>query len=102
MSLRQIRKARGYETAAAFADVMCIPYGTYIRYEQDPTHMPMPQAIRFAEALYTTIGALVGMEYDPMEFTDPDYVTPRDIYSPEVVAILEGLDKRPVEPMEKS
>ena len=63
-SLRDARKAAGFSSAGKFAETIGIPTPTYARYEMDHdgpnTSMPIANAWKIADALDTTIDAIVG------------------------------------------
>ena len=62
VSLKDLRKAAGYHTALEFAELMGVPSTTYSRYEQKPSHIPLRQAIAFADFLDAPLDAVVGRE----------------------------------------
>ena len=63
-SLREIRRTAGFSSAKSFAESIGIPSATYARYEQacdgPITPMPIENAWKIADALETTIDAIVG------------------------------------------
>ena len=68
-SLRDARKAAGFSAARDFASSIGIPSATYARYEQahdgPNTSMPIENAWKIADALDTTIDAIVGRSERP-------------------------------------
>ena len=68
-SLRDARKAAGFSAAQKFAETIGIPGPTYARYEQacdgPITSMPIENAWKIADALDTTIDAIVGRSERP-------------------------------------
>lgn len=61
-NLLELRKAAGYKNANDFAEGHGIPASTYARYESNPDKIPMDRAWQLADALGTTIDAIVGRE----------------------------------------
>lgn len=61
-NLLELRKAAGYRNAGDFAEAQGIPVSTYARYESNPDKIPMDRAWQLADALRTTIDAIVGRE----------------------------------------
>ena len=61
-NLLELRKAAGYRNANDFAEAHEIPASTYARYESNPDKIPMERAWQLADALGTTIDAIVGRE----------------------------------------
>lgn len=61
-NLLELRKAAGYRNASDFAEAQGIPVSTYARYESNPDKIPMDRAWQLADALHTTIDAVVGRE----------------------------------------
>jgi transcriptional regulator with XRE-family HTH domain len=59
-NLLELRKAAGYRNANDFAEAHGIPASTYARYESNPDKIPMDRAWQLADALGTTIDAVVG------------------------------------------
>ena len=68
-SLRRLRRAAGYTSAKAFAEVVGIPAPTYAKYEQGEggpeTGMPIRNAWLIADALGCSIDAVVGRDDVP-------------------------------------
>ncbi|MBQ9003399.1 MAG: helix-turn-helix transcriptional regulator [Eggerthellaceae bacterium] len=68
-TLRQMRRAAGFTSAKAFADSIGIPLATYVRYEQEHdgpyTCMPIANAWKIADALETTVDAIIGRSEKP-------------------------------------
>ena len=58
-NLLELRKAAGYRNASDFAEAHGIPASTYARYESNPDKIPMERAWQLADALGTTIDAIV-------------------------------------------
>lgn len=61
-NLLTLRKAAGYKSAGDFAEAVGIPVSTYTRYESNPDKIPMDRAWQLADALGTTIDAVVDRE----------------------------------------
>lgn len=60
-ALKDIRIARGYKTAKAFASEIHIAYGTYIHYEADPYSMSASRLIDVSKALRVTTDEILGL-----------------------------------------
>lgn len=61
-NLQELRKSAGYKNANDFAEAHKIPPSTYSRYESSPNKIPLRAAWQLADALGTTIDAIVGRE----------------------------------------
>ena len=59
-NLLELRRAAGYRSAGDFAEAHGIPVSTYARYEGNPDKIPLRAAWQLADALGTTIDAVVG------------------------------------------
>lgn len=60
MALKEVRMRAGYKTARRFTKKVGIPYSSYIRWENDPMHMPLGAAIELADTFCCSIDEIVG------------------------------------------
>lgn len=69
--LQEIRKARGFKSAKAFAEHIGMSTRTYTNYEQGVTALSLEKAWEFADALDCSLDDLAGRKRPRKNFTDP-------------------------------
>lgn len=68
--LKEIRKARGYKSARAFAESIGMQEKTYRNYEQGSRNLYLDVACELCNALGCTLDELVGNEREPIQLSD--------------------------------
>lgn len=68
--LQNIRRARGFKSAKAFADHMGMSVGTYTQYEQGQIGLTLEKAWEFADALECTLDDLAGRKFVAGRYQD--------------------------------
>lgn len=70
--LQEIRKARGFRSAKAFAEHVGMSVGTYTQYEQGQIGLSLEKAWEFADVLDCTLDELAGRKRPRKAFSDPE------------------------------
>ena len=70
--LQEIRKAKGYKSAKAFAEHIGMSVRTYTNYEQGITALTLEKAWEFADALDCSLDELAGRKRPRKAFSDPE------------------------------
>lgn len=68
--LQNIRRARGFKSAKAFAEYMGMSVGTYTQYEQGQIGLTLEKAWEFADALECTLDDLAGRKFVAKGYQD--------------------------------
>lgn len=68
--LQNIRRARGFKSAKAFAEHMGMSVGTYTQYEQGQIGLTLEKAWEFADALECTLDDLAGRKFVAGRYQD--------------------------------
>lgn len=68
--LQNIRRARGFKSAKAFAEHMGMSVGTYTQYEQGQIGLTLEKAWEFADALECTLDDLAGRKFVAERYQD--------------------------------
>lgn len=92
-NLLTLRKAAGYKSAGDFAEATGIPVSTYTRYESNPDKIPMDRAWQLADALGTTIDAVVGRETPDPAAARGEVQREYDGLTPEARALMDEFRK---------
>lgn len=69
--LQEIRKARGFKSAKAFAEHIGMSVRTYTNYEQGVTSLSLEKAWEFADILDCTLDEIAGRKRRSRSFADP-------------------------------
>ena len=79
--LQNIRRARGFKSAKAFAEYMGMSVGTYTQYEQGQIGLTLEKAWEFADALECTLDDLAGRKFVTEKYTDKRQAVMNDDYA---------------------
>ena len=90
-NLLTLRKTAGYKSAGDFAEAVGIPVSTYTRYESNPDKIPMDRAWQLADALDTTIDAVVGREAPDPAIARGEVQREYDGLTPEARSLMDEL-----------
>lgn len=90
-NLQELRRAAGYKNANDFAEAHGIPASTYARYESNPDKIPMERAWQLADALGTTIDAIVGRDAPAPGTARGEVQLEYDGLTPEARALADNL-----------
>lgn len=79
--LQNIRRARGFKSAKAFAEHMGMSVGTYTQYEQGQIGLTLEKAWEFADALECTLDDLAGRKFVAERYQDERQAVLNDDYA---------------------
>lgn len=79
--LQNIRRARGFKSAKAFAEHMGMSVGTYTQYEQGARPITLELAWEFADVLGCTLDELAGRDFKADSYADPRQAVMNEDYA---------------------